>query len=132
MTTASSPRPGTDLDDITGIDEAAVAASLRTHAAQVHEAQDHDLMGCIRFTHFAAGYVLAVGLVGRAYCGLVGNHRARELFTPPELRVAYWKKVFAMAARYPFLRPRPSQYVGHNPMFGSTSQAAHTWLHPGM
>lgn len=150
MTTASSPRPGSDLADITGIDEAAVAASPRIHAVYVYEApvrlwhwvnalaivvlcvtgyfigaplpsmpgeaSDHYLMGYIRFTHFAAGYVLAIGLLGRAYWALVGNHHARELFTLPVLRAAYWKEVFAMAAWYLFLRPRPSQYVGHNPM----------------
>jgi Ni,Fe-hydrogenase I cytochrome b subunit len=31
------------------------------------EASDHYLMGYIRFAHFAAGYMLAVGLLGRAY-----------------------------------------------------------------
>lgn len=80
------------------------------------EASDHYLMGYIRFTHFAAGYVLAFGLLGRAYWALVGNHHARELFTVPLTRREYWREVFAMAAWYLFLRPRPNQYVGHNPL----------------
>jgi Ni/Fe-hydrogenase 1 B-type cytochrome subunit len=79
------------------------------------EASDHYLMGYIRFTHFAAGYVLAIGLLGRAYWALVGNHHARELFTLPITRAAYWREVFSMLAWYAFLRPRPNQYVGHNP-----------------
>lgn len=80
------------------------------------EASDHFLMGYIRFAHFAAGYVLAVGLLGRAYWALVGNHHARELFTLPLLQKAYWREVLTMLKWYLFLIPRPSQYVGHNPL----------------
>jgi len=80
------------------------------------EAIEHYVMGNIRFAHFAAGYVLAVGLLGRIYWAAVGNHHARELFTLPILRAAYWREVGAMMAWYAFLRPRPNQYVGHNPM----------------
>lgn len=80
------------------------------------EASANFLMGYIRFAHFAAGYVLAVGLIGRLYWAVVGNHHARELFTLPLLRAAYWREVRAMLAWYLFLRPRPNQYVGHNPM----------------
>lgn len=80
------------------------------------EASDHYVMGYFRFAHFAAGYVLAIGLVGRAYWALVGNHHARELFTLPLTRAAYWREVRAMLAWYAFLRKRPNQYVGHNPM----------------
>lgn len=80
------------------------------------EASDHFLMGYIRFAHFAAGYVLAIGLLGRAYWALVGNHHARELFTLPLLQKAYWREVLTMLKWYLFLIPRPSQYVGHNPL----------------
>lgn len=80
------------------------------------EASDHFLMGYIRFAHFAAGYVFAIGLLGRLYWAFVGNHHARELFTLPVFRAAYWREVFTMLAWYLFLRPRPNQYVGHNPM----------------
>ncbi len=79
------------------------------------EASAHYLMGYIRFVHFAAGYVLAIGLAGRIYWAFVGNHHSRELFTLPLLRREYWREVFAMAAWYAFLRDRPNQYVGHNP-----------------
>ena len=36
------------------------------------EASANYLMGYIRFAHFTAGYLLAVGLIGRAYWALVG------------------------------------------------------------
>jgi Ni/Fe-hydrogenase 1 B-type cytochrome subunit len=74
------------------------------------------VMGWVRFLHFAAGYVLVIGLIGRVYWAFVGNHHARELFSVPLLRAAYWREVFAMLGWYLFLRPKPNQYVGHNPM----------------
>ena len=80
------------------------------------EASDHFQMGYIRFAHFAAAYVFAVGLLGRIYWAFVGNHHSRELFTLPVFRLAYWREVWAMFSWYLFLRPRPNQYVGHNPM----------------
>ncbi|MBP6900377.1 MAG: Ni/Fe-hydrogenase, b-type cytochrome subunit [Burkholderiaceae bacterium] len=80
------------------------------------EASSQYLMGYIRFVHFAAGYVFAVGLAGRLYWAFVGNHHARELFTLPVLTPAYWREVFTMLKWYLFLIPKPSQYVGHNPL----------------
>ncbi len=80
------------------------------------EASDHYLMGYIRFAHFAAGYIMAVGLLGRAYWALVGNHHARELFWVPLFQKAYWAEVFKMLLWYLFIVPKPNQYVGHNPL----------------
>jgi Ni/Fe-hydrogenase 1 B-type cytochrome subunit len=80
------------------------------------EASDHFLMGYIRFAHFAAAYVFAVGMLGRIYWAVVGNHHARELFTLPLFQKAYWREVGTMLKWYGFLIPQPSQYVGHNPM----------------
>lgn len=80
------------------------------------EASDHFLMGYIRFAHFAAGYVFAVGMLGRIYWAIVGNHHARELFTLPVFTPAYWREVISMLKWYAFISPRPNQYVGHNPM----------------
>lgn len=80
------------------------------------EASDHFVMGYIRFAHFAAGYLLAVGLLGRIYWAIVGNAHARELFTLPLLSKAYWREVLTMLKWYAFLVPQPNQYVGHNPM----------------
>lgn len=80
------------------------------------EASDHYLMGYIRFTHFAAGYLLAVGLLGRVYWAVVGNYYAKELFWVPMFQKGYWKDVWDMALWYAMVSPRPGQYIGHNPM----------------
>lgn len=80
------------------------------------EASSHYLMGYIRFAHFAAGYVLAVGLLGRIYWAFVGNWYARELFWVPLFQWAYWQDVWAMLKWYGFASPRPGQYIGHNPL----------------
>jgi len=80
------------------------------------EASANFLMGYIRFTHFAAGYIFAIGLVGRAYWALVGNHHARELFSVPIFTMAYWRELFSMLKWYGFMRPYPNRYVGHNPL----------------
>jgi Ni/Fe-hydrogenase 1 B-type cytochrome subunit len=80
------------------------------------EASDNYLMGYIRFAHFAAAYVFAIGLLGRAYWALVGNHHARELFTVPLFTAAYWRELLAMLKWYGFISPRPNRYVGHNPL----------------
>ncbi|MBX3603976.1 MAG: Ni/Fe-hydrogenase, b-type cytochrome subunit [Piscinibacter sp.] len=80
------------------------------------EASANFLMGYIRFAHFAAGYVFAIGLAGRLYWAIVGNHHARELFTLPVFSAAYWREVLTMLKWYAFLIPRPSRYVGHNPL----------------
>jgi Ni/Fe-hydrogenase 1 B-type cytochrome subunit len=80
------------------------------------EASDHYVMGYIRFAHFAAGYVLAVGLLGRIYWAVVGNHHARELFWVPIFQRAYWVELVGMLKWYAFLSPRPGRFVGHNPL----------------
>jgi len=80
------------------------------------EASEHFIMGYIRFAHFSAGYVLAIGLLGRAYWGLVGNPYAKELFWVPLFQMAYWKDVGAMLRWYAFVSPRPAWYIGHNPL----------------
>lgn len=80
------------------------------------EASDNYLMGYIRFAHFAAAYVFAIGLAARVYWAFVGNHHARELFTLPLFSAAYWKELATMLKWYAFLIPRPNRYVGHNPL----------------
>lgn len=80
------------------------------------EASDHYLMGYMRFAHFSAGYMLAVGFIGRVYWAIVGNHHARELFWLPITRRAYWREVWGMLKWYSFTSARPGRYVGHNPL----------------
>jgi Ni/Fe-hydrogenase 1 B-type cytochrome subunit len=83
---------------------------------QPGEASANYLMGYIRFAHFAAAYIFAIGLAGRIYWAFVGNHHARELFTLPLFSAAYWKEVLTMLKWYGFLIKRPNRYVGHNPL----------------
>jgi len=80
------------------------------------EAMDNYLMGYIRFGHFAAGYVLAVGFVGRIYWAFVGNHHARELFVVPLHKKAWWKEAWHEVRWYLFLERVPKKYIGHNPV----------------
>jgi len=85
-------------------------------ATRPGEASANFLMGWIRFAHFTAGYVLAIGLAGRVYWAVVGNPHARELFTLPVLRRAYWLDVWGMVKWYAFASERPGRFVGHNPL----------------
>lgn len=80
------------------------------------EASAHYLMGYIRFAHFAAAYVFAIGLVVRLYWACVGNHHARELFWVPVFTRAYWREVLCMLKWYAFLIKQPNRYMGHNPL----------------
>lgn len=80
------------------------------------EERDMFLMGHVRFAHFCAGYVLAIGLVGRMCWAWVGNIHARQLFTPPLLDGRWWSEVFFELRWYFFLEDRPKKYVGHNPL----------------
>lgn len=80
------------------------------------EASAHYVMGYIRFIHFAAAYIFAVGFVGRVYWAFVGNHHARELFTLPIFSGEYWAEIGKMLRWYSFTGERPGPYVGHNPL----------------
>jgi Ni/Fe-hydrogenase 1 B-type cytochrome subunit len=80
------------------------------------EASANFLMGYVRFFHFAAGYVLAIGLLARAYWALVGNEYARELFYLPVWRGDWWAGVIHELRWYLFLEKQPAKYLGHNPV----------------
>ncbi len=83
---------------------------------QPGEASDNYLMGYIRFTHFAAAYIFAIGLLARLYWAFVGNHHARELFSVPVFQKVYWLDMWSMLKWYAFLSDRPNRYIGHNPL----------------
>jgi len=84
--------------------------------SQPGEASAHFLMGYIRFAHFSAGYVFAIGILGRAYWALVGNHHARELFSVPVFSKAYWTDFLSWLRYYLFIGPVPEPTFGHNPL----------------
>jgi Ni/Fe-hydrogenase 1 B-type cytochrome subunit len=83
---------------------------------QIGEAVQQFVFGYIRFAHFAAGMVLAVGFLGRIYWALVGNHHARQLFYVPVWRGEFWREVMFEIRWYLFLAKEPKKYVGHNPL----------------
>lgn len=80
------------------------------------EASANFLMGYIRFAHFAAGYVLGVGLLGRIYWAVMGNVHARQLFTPSIFNKNWWKEVLHELRWYLFMERSPKKYLGHNPL----------------
>ncbi|MDD5390263.1 MAG: Ni/Fe-hydrogenase, b-type cytochrome subunit [Gallionellaceae bacterium] len=84
--------------------------------SQPGEASANFLMGYIRFAHFAAGYMLLVGFLGRLYWAFVGNHHARQLFVLPIFNGTWWKEVVFELRWYLFLERNPKKYVGHNPL----------------
>lgn len=84
--------------------------------SQPGEASANFLMGYVRFAHFAAGYVLFIGFLGRLYWAFVGNHHARQLFVLPIFNATWWKEVVFELRWYLFLERDPKKYVGHNPL----------------
>jgi Ni/Fe-hydrogenase 1 B-type cytochrome subunit len=80
------------------------------------EASDHFLMGYIRFTHFTAAYIFAIGFLFRVYWVLVGNHHARQAFLPPLFNKAWWDGVWHEIKWYAFAAKEPRKYIGHNPL----------------
>lgn len=80
------------------------------------EPVDTFVMGYIRFAHFAAGYILAVGFLFRIYWAFVGNAHARQLFLPPIFSAAYWSGVWHEIRWYAFAAKEPRKYIGHNPL----------------
>lgn len=81
---------------------------------QIGEATDQFVFGYIRFAHFAAGWVLAIGFLGRVYWALVGNHHARQMFYVPVWSAHFWAEVWFEIRWYLFLAREPKKYVGHN------------------
>lgn len=80
------------------------------------EASDHYLMGYIRFLHFSAAWIFAIGFLGRIYWALVGNLHARQIFILPILNPAWWREVVHEIRWYLFLVKEPNKYIGHNPL----------------
>ncbi len=88
-------------------------AALPTPAG---EAIDHFWFGYLRFAHFAAAQLFAVGLLGRIYWAFAGNRHAHQIFFVPLRDARFWREVGAQLAWYAFLRPLPQRYLGHNPL----------------
>ncbi|WP_036283934.1 Ni/Fe-hydrogenase, b-type cytochrome subunit [Methylocystis sp. ATCC 49242] len=80
------------------------------------EASQHFVLGYIRFAHFTAGQIMAVGFLLRAYWAFVGNNHSRQIFHLPVWRRAYWSELAHEIRWYAFLEQAPKKYVGHNPL----------------
>lgn len=82
----------------------------------IAEATHQFVFGYIRFAHFAAGWVLCIGFLGRFYWSFVGNHHAKQLFRLPVTNKHWWKEIVFELRWYLFLERDPKKYVGHNPL----------------
>lgn len=80
------------------------------------EASQHFQMGDIRFIHFVAAFVFAIGLVFRIYWAFVGNRYAREMFTPPLFSAKWWGHLGKELRWYLFLDKKSPLSAGHNPL----------------
>jgi Ni/Fe-hydrogenase 1 B-type cytochrome subunit len=80
------------------------------------EASEHFLMGNLRFVHFVAGYVFAIGFIVRLYWALVGNPYSRELVYLPVWRRDWWRGLWSETRYYSFLSRDESGFLGHNPL----------------
>ncbi len=80
------------------------------------EASDNFLLGYIRFTHFTAAYILAIGFVFRLYWAFAGNEYAKGLFLPPFWRRAWRTEIREEIRWYLFLQSRPKKYIGYAPL----------------
>ncbi len=91
------------------------------------EASENFLMGYIRFTHFTAGYIVAIAFLVRIYWAVVGNRQAREIFLPPVFQAAWWRGLLHEIRWYLFLAPEPRHYVGHNPLATLSMHVLFVW-----
>lgn len=80
------------------------------------EAIDHFWFGYVRFAHFAAGYIFAVGLAGRIYWAFAGNRHAHQIFFLPIRDLRWWREVRLQTRWVLLLAPQPKRYLGHNPL----------------
>lgn len=80
------------------------------------EASANFLMGYIRFAHFTAAYIFAIGFLARFYWSLVGNHHAKQLFRLPFFNKGFWQEAWYELRWYFFLVKEPRKYAGHNPL----------------
>lgn len=96
------------------------------------EASDSFLFGYIRFSHFAAGQVLAVAFLARILWTFWGNKYSRQIFYLPVWEKTWWKGVIREARWYLFLEKEPYKYIGHNPLAHTAMFVMFTLFNLGM
>ena len=84
--------------------------------AMTGEASENFFMGYMRFAHFAAGYIFAIGFLGRIYWAFAGNEHARHLIIPPLFNGQAWGGAWHQLRYYLFLEREQRPCVGANPL----------------
>lgn len=84
------------------------------HPLSIGESASAYTMGWVRFIHFTAAYVFAIGLVVRAYWSFAGNKYSNWRAFFPFLNEADRKKMIATFKYYTFLDRKLPHVVGHN------------------
>lgn len=79
------------------------------------ESGDPFVMGWMRFIHFAAGAVLVMTAIVRAYWLFAGNKFTRFPALFP-VRPRDWSNMVKQVKYYLLMEDRPPHYLGHNPM----------------
>lgn len=92
------------------------------------EASASFLMGWIRYLHFSAGYILAVGFLFRLYWAVVGNSHARQIFLPPVFSGRFWKELWHEVLWYAMIAKKPLKYSGHNPLATLAMHILFVWV----
>ena len=80
------------------------------------EASEHFFIGYLRFAHFAAAYIFAVGFLGRLYWAFAGNRYAAHLVHLQIFTKAWWAGVWSHLKYYMFLERESERHVGSHPL----------------
>ncbi len=85
------------------------------------------LFGWIRYIHFVAAYILAVGFLLRIYWAFVGNVHARQIFMPAVWKRSFWQQALHEAKWYAMVVKDPLKYRGHNPLAAIAMHVMFVW-----
>lgn len=91
------------------------------------EASNSFLFGWIRYLHFAAGYILVIGFLFRAYWAIVGNTHAKQIFLPPVWKRSFWDELLHEVKWYAMIVKEPLKYSGHNPLATLVMHVMFVW-----
>lgn len=80
------------------------------------EASQNFFIGYVRFAHFAAAYVFAIGFLGRVYWAFAGNEYSRYLIVPEFFKGETWTGAWRVLKYYLFLEKDYGIHVGSNPL----------------
>lgn len=94
------------------------------------EASEWYVMGWVRYAHFAAGYIFAVGLLFRLWWGVVGNVFSRQVLYLPVWSARWTRELLFQLRWQSFLEKKPLRYLGHNP-FAHVAMTV-MFLYPGL